>query len=64
MKNFGDLGGCHQPRPTAPMDNTLLDLHNSSQDTQPHSSIVKYIKRALLPQWKGKGGSVKSFKTD
>ena len=64
MKNFGDLGGCHQPRPTAPMDNTLLDLHNSSQDTQPHSLIVKYIKRGLLPHWKGKGGSVKSFKTD
>ena len=64
MKNFGDLEGCYQPRPTASMDNTLLDLHNSSQDTQPHSLIVKYIKRGLLPQWKGKGGSVKSFKTD
>jgi len=23
--------------------NTLLDLHNSSQDTQPHSLIVKYL---------------------
>ena len=23
-------------------DNTLLDLHNSSQDTHPHSLIVKY----------------------
>ena len=23
-------------------DNTLLDLHNSSYDTQPHSLIVKY----------------------
>ena len=59
MKNYGDLGGCYQPRPTASMDNTLPDLHNSSQDTQPHSLIVKYIKH--LPQWKGKGGSVKSF---
>ena len=27
MKNYGDLGGCYPPRPTAPTDNTLLDLH-------------------------------------
>ena len=40
MKNYGDLGGCYPPRPTASTDNTLLDLHNSSQDTQPHSLIV------------------------
>ena len=42
MKNYGDLGGCYPPRPTASTDNTLLDLHNSSQDTQPHSLTVKY----------------------
>ena len=24
------------------LDNTLLDLHNSSEDTQPQSVIVKY----------------------
>ena len=42
MKNYGDLGGSYPPRPTASTDNTLLDLHNSSQDTQPHSLIVKY----------------------
>ena len=30
MKNNGDLGGCYPPWPTASMDNTLLDLHNSS----------------------------------
>ena len=30
MKNYGDLGGCYLPRPTASTDNTLLDLHNSS----------------------------------
>ena len=30
MKNYGDLGGCYRPRPTASTDNTLLDLHNSS----------------------------------
>ena len=43
MKNYGDLGGCYPPRPTASTDNTLLDLHNSSQDNQPHSLIVNYI---------------------
>ena len=42
MKNYGDLGGCYPPRPTASTHNTLLDLHNSSYDTQPHSLIVKY----------------------
>ena len=30
MKNYEDLGGCYLPQPTALMDNTLLDLHNSS----------------------------------
>ena len=34
MKNYGDLGGCYPPRPTASTDNTLLDLHNSSYDTK------------------------------
>ena len=29
MKNYGDLGACYPPRPTAATDNTLpLDLHN------------------------------------
>ena len=40
MKKNGDLGGCYPPQPTAMTDNTLLDLHNSSQDTQPHSLTV------------------------
>ena len=40
MKNYGDLEGCYPPQPTAMTDNTLLDLHNSSQDTQPHSLTV------------------------
>ena len=35
MKNYGDLGGFYPSRPY-----TLLDLHNSSKDTQPHSLIV------------------------
>ena len=42
MKNYGDLGGNNPPRPTASTNNTLLDLHNSSQDTQPHSLTVTY----------------------
>ena len=42
MKNYGDLGGCYPPRPTASTNNTLLDLHNSSQDTQPYSLIFNY----------------------
>ena len=40
MKNYGDLGGCYPPRPTASTDNQFLDLHNSLQDAQPHSLIV------------------------
>ena len=40
MKNYGDLGGCYPPRSTASTDTTLLVLHNSLQDTQPHSLIV------------------------
>ena len=43
MKNYGDLGGCYPPRPTASRDNALLDLHNSSKDTQPHSLIFNYF---------------------
>ena len=37
-----DLGGCYPPRPSASVDNTLLDLQNSSYPTQPHSIIAKY----------------------
>ena len=33
-----DVGECYPPRPSASVDNILLDLrHNSSQPTQPHS---------------------------
>ena len=31
------------PRPSVSMDNTLLDLLNSSYPTQPHSLIAKYF---------------------
>ena len=39
MMNYGDLGGCHPPRPTASTDNTLLDLHNSSYDTKARAIV-------------------------
>jgi len=42
MKNSADLGGCYPPRPSASVDNTLLDLQNSSYPTQPRSIIAKY----------------------
>ena len=43
MKNSADLGGCYPPRPSASVDNTLLDLQNSSYPTQPHSIIANYL---------------------
>ena len=42
MKNSAGLVGCYPPRPTASVDNTLLDLQNSSYPTQPHSVITNY----------------------
>ena len=42
MKNSADLGGCYPPRPSASVDNTLLDLQNSSYPTQPYSIIANY----------------------
>ena len=41
VKNYADLGGCYPPRPSASMDSILLDLHNSSLPTRPHSVIGK-----------------------
>ena len=40
MKNSADLGECYPPRPSASVDNSLLDLQNSSYPTQPHSIIA------------------------
>ena len=42
MKNSADLGGCYPPRPSALVDNTLLELQNSSYPTQPYSIIANY----------------------
>ena len=41
--NSADLAECYPPRPSAEVDNTLLDLQNSSYPTQPHSIIAKYM---------------------
>ena len=42
MKNSADLGGCYPPQPSTSVENTFLDLQNSSYPTQPHSIIAKY----------------------
>ena len=39
MKNSAD----YPPQPSAFVDNTLLDLQNSSYPTRPHSIIANYI---------------------
>ena len=49
MKNSADLGGCYPPEPSAMVDNTLLDLQNSSYPTQPHSIIVIIIHSKYFP---------------
>ena len=46
LKNYGDLGGCYPPCPTALADNIHPDLHNSSDDTPPHSIIVNCLVKA------------------
>ena len=51
MKNSADIGGCYLPRPSASVDNTLLDLQNSSYPTQPHSIIAKYTTVFLQSDW-------------
>ena len=54
MKNSADLGECYPPRPSASVDNTLLDLQNSSYPTQPHSIIAKYSlsrRRIIVLVW-------------
>ena len=63
--------GCYPPRPSTSVDNTLLDLQNSSYPTHPHSIIANYREypqgfmasahRVLLVHWtlcRGYPGSV------
>ena len=40
MKNSADLGGCYAPRPKVEVDNTLLDLQNSSYPTTGGPSVT------------------------
>ena len=40
MKNSTDLGGCYPPRPSASVNNSHLDLQNSSYLTRPYSIIA------------------------
>ena len=56
IKNYGDLGGCYPSRPYRLLstDNTLLDLHNSLKDTQPHLLMVNLIDTALFSSIAGK----------
>ena len=48
MKNSADLGGCYPLPPSASVDNTLLDLQNSSYPTQPHPIIAKYFRKSVM----------------
>ena len=41
----------YPPRPSASVDNTLLDLQNSSYPTQPHSVIAKYTFAPYIPMY-------------
>ena len=52
MKNSLDLEECCLPRPSASVDNTLLDLQNSSNPTQPHSIIANYYMTKLVKRAK------------
>ena len=52
MKNSADLEGCYPPQPLASVDDTHLDLQNSSYPIQSHSIIAKYltkVRKATLP---------------
>ena len=51
MKKSADLRGCYPPRPLASVDNTVLDLQNSSYPTQPHSIIVNYTEDFVIKRF-------------
>ena len=46
MKNSADLGGCYPPPPLTSVDNTLLDLQNSSYPTKAEFNNCKIYKTA------------------
>ena len=62
MKNSEDLGGCSPPRPSASVDNTLLDQQNSSYPTQPHSTFANY--ELLMFVSTGTPGKARHIKID
>ena len=43
LKNSADLGGFYLPRPSASVDNTLLDLQDSSYPMEPHLITANYF---------------------
>jgi hypothetical protein len=56
MKNYQALISlCYQPQPPASVDNTNLQLDNSSHHAQPHSTIVNnynvYSSATAPMQW-------------
>ena len=64
MKIYADLGGCYPPQPSASADNTLLDMYNSSYNTQPHPIIAKYQVKTIVQSQKGNVLSNKEFRTN
>ena len=47
-KNSADIRECYPPQLSASVDNTVLDLQNSSYPTQPHSIIANYTTKAVV----------------
>ena len=62
MKNSTDLGGCYPPRPSASVNNSHLDLQNSSYPTRPYSIRLGVVPLSLSPSsvTRKKNGRVKS----
>ena len=49
MKNSADQGGCYPQRPKAEVDNTLLDLQNSSYPTKAEFNNCSIIHSKYFP---------------
>ena len=53
VENYADLGGSYPPRPnSASADKVLLDLHNSSHPTHPHT--ITCLTPTILDKINGK----------
>ena len=57
-EEFADLGGCYPPRPSASVDNTLLDMENSSYPTVffPYFKLVTLKTLVILCNTRKKEG--------